>query len=299
MLDVRRLRLLRELQLRGTLAAVAVAENLSPSAVSQQLNVLEREVGLPLLRRSGRRVVLTAHAEVLAEHAAIILAQLELAQSDLDSGRSVATGLVRVAVFQSAALAIIPDALSLLGAREPEVRTLVTQREPETALEETWLRDFDLVVAEQYPGHAAPHFPGLDRSPLLTDALRLATPPDSPITALADASGHPWVMEPPGAASRHWAEQLCRRAGFEPDVRFETGDLQAHVRLVASGHAVAILPDLIWAGGAAGSVRSVGLPGAPRRAIFTAARRSTASRPAIRAWRAALKDAASRILLPD
>ena len=62
----------------------------------------------------------------------------------------------------------------------PEVRIEMIQREPETALHETWARDFDLVIAEQYPGHAAPRYPELDRIKLTTDAIRLAVPPASP-----------------------------------------------------------------------------------------------------------------------
>ncbi|MDF2442995.1 MAG: hypothetical protein JWR01_1198, partial [Subtercola sp.] len=176
MLDVRRLRLLRELKLRGTLAGVAAALNQSPSSVSQQLAQLEAEVGVELLRKSGRRVQLTAQAEILVEHTAAVLERLELAEADLDASLRQATGVVRIAVFQSAALALMPAALSLLAAEHPRLRVEMTQREPETALYETWARDFDLVIAEQYPGHAAPHHPELDRLNLTTDALRLAVP---------------------------------------------------------------------------------------------------------------------------
>ena len=99
-------------------------------------------------------------------------------------------------------------------------------------------------------------------------------------------------MEPRGTASRHWAEQVCRVAGFEPDVRFETADLQAHIRLVESGHAVALLPDLVW-GGAGRSVRTIELPGAPRREVFTSARR--ADDATIAACRAVLAEAVQQI----
>jgi DNA-binding transcriptional LysR family regulator len=103
-------------------------------------------------------------------------------------------------------------------------------------------------------------------------------------------------MEPRGTASRHWAEQVCRVAGFEPDVRFETADLQAHIRLVESGHAVALLPDLVW-GGSAPSVRTVDLPGAPRREVFTSARRVGAD-ATIAACRAVLAQAVEQLGLP-
>ncbi|RFA07733.1 LysR family transcriptional regulator [Subtercola boreus] len=312
MLDVRRLRLLRELKLRGTLAGVALALNQSPSSVSQQLALLEAEVGVELLRKSGRRVQLTAQAEILVEHTAAVLERLELAEADLDASLHQATGVVRIAVFQSAALALMPAALSLLAAEHPRLRVEMTQREPETALYETWARDFDLVIAEQYPGHAAPHHPELDRLNLTTDALRLAVP-DAPwprdaggpdfwrITSLEEAADAAWVMEPRGAASRHWAEQACRQAGFEPDVRFETADLQAQMRLVESGNAIALMPDLVWTDRGT-TARLIDLPSAPRRSVFTSVRRASAARPGIIACREVLARVAAApaaaLLLP-
>ncbi|NYG54343.1 LysR family transcriptional regulator [Nocardioides perillae] len=297
-LDVRRLRLLRELALRGTLADVAAALHQSPSAVSQQLAQLEREAGVELLRKAGRRVQLTPEAEILVEHTVAVLERLEQAESDLASAQREVVGPVRLAVFQSAALALLPATLRMLGEDHPRLRVTVTQREPETALLETSARDFDLVVAEQYPGHAAPWHPGLDREPLTGDRIRLALPPTGggtgsaaawdAVGSLPDAARSPWVMEPHGAASRHFAEQMCRRAGFEPDVRFETADLQAHVALVASGNAVALLPDLVWVGRGDPGVRLLDLPGDPERSVFTAARRTTTDRPSVRAVRAAL-----------
>lgn len=298
MLDVRRLRLLRELQIRGTLAEVAEALQYSPSSVSQQLAQLEKEAGVELLRKTGRRVQLTPQAEVLVAHTAQLLETLEQAEADLAASLTTVTGTVRIAVFQSAALALMPDALTRMTESYPEVRIEMTQREPETALHETWARDFDLVVAEQYPGHAAPHYAELDRVSLTRDAIRLAVPPAAPgrptAASLADTAGMPWVMEPRGAASRHWAEQACRSAGFEPDVRFETADLQAQIRLIESGNAVALMPDLVWTGRGT-TARLIELPGRPYRTVFTSVRRSSAKRPAILAAREVLAQTATSI----
>jgi len=295
MLDVRRLALLRELSLRGTIAAVAAALHQTPSSVSQQLALLEREAGVPLLRKSGRRLQLTPQAEILVAHTADILERLELADTELAASLKSATGVVRVAIFQSVALALLPAALDVLEREHPALTAIVTQREPETALHETFARDFDLVIAEEYPGHAAPRLPELDRRPLTTDAIRLATPPAATgryaARDIRDARDAPWVMEPRGAASRHWAEQACRRAGFEPQVRFETADLQAHVRLIQTGHAVALLPDLIWQGTPRASVELVPLDGDPRRTVFTSTRLASATHPSVTAFRDALERA--------
>lgn len=291
MLDVRRLRLLREVQVRGTLAEVAAALHQSPSSISQQLTLLEREVGVELLRKAGRGVQLTAQAQILVEHAGAVLQRLEQAETDLAASLEEATGTIRIAVFQSAALALMPDTLTRLAREHPKLRVTMTQREPESALYETWARDFDLVIAEQYPGHAAPRHDELDRIALTSDEIRLAVPPahlgGPRIASIADASKLPWVMEPPGVASRHFAEQACRVAGFEPDVRFETADLQAQIRLIESGNAVALLPDLLWMGREP-SVQLLDLDGAPRRTIFTSARIASARQPSIVACREAL-----------
>jgi DNA-binding transcriptional LysR family regulator len=290
-LDVRRLRLLREVQLRGTIAAVAAALHQSPSSVSQQLTQLEREIGQELLRKAGRRVQLTAAAEILVGHTAAILDRLELAEAEVLAAQQQATGTVRLAIFQSAMLALVPEMLREIREQHPALRVTVTQREPETALLETFARDFDLVVAEQYPGHAAPWHRELDRVSLTRDGLRLAVPDRWPeVRSIADTAGLPWVMEPYGAASRHFAQQACRNAGFDPDVRFETADLQAHVALITSGDAVALMPDLMWRG-APPPVRVLPLVGRPRRTVFTAVRRSAVTRPSLVAVRAALASA--------
>ena len=173
MLDVRRMTLLREVKVRGTLAAVAQALGLSPSAVSQQLALLEKDVGVELLRKTGRGVQLTPQAEILVAHTSDILESLERAEADLASSLTSVTGAIRMAVFQSAALALLPGALSILRCEHPELRVEMVQREPETALYETWARDFDLVIAEQYPGHAAVRHAGLDRVHLTSDAIQM------------------------------------------------------------------------------------------------------------------------------
>ncbi len=298
MLDVRRLRLLRELHLRGTLAQVAAALHQSPSSVSQQLTLLEREVGVELLRRAGRGVQLTAAATILVEHTAAVLERLEQAETDLAASLETASGTIRIAAFQSVVLALMPDTLAQLAIESPRLKVTLVQREPETALRETSLRDFDLVVAEQYPGHAAPWHDELDRVDLTTDLIRLAVPAGdsrwSGVSTIEEAAEAPWVMEPEGAASRHWAEQACRSAGFEPDVRYETADLQAHIRLVETGHAVALTPDLLWLG-TTPTVRLRDLPGDPRRAVFTSARQASASHPGVVACRRALAMTVSRL----
>lgn len=291
MLDIRKLRLLRELKIRGTIAGVAEALSYSPSSISQQLSALEKEVGTVLLVKSGRRLQFTPQGDLLAEHTAAILDALDAAESAVAGSSTTVAGVVRIAVFQSAAHAILPAALTTLARDYPALRVEVTEREPEQGLFEVSARDFDLAIAEQYPGSTRGLRNDLDRAELTTDSIHLAcsAAPDARVRAdsLAEAADLPWVLEPEGTAARIWAVQLCRAAGFEPDVRYETADLVAHIRLIASGNAVGLLPDLVWAREPP-TVRLLPLPGDPRRTVFTSARRSSADSPGVVACRQAL-----------
>ncbi|MBT2473979.1 LysR family transcriptional regulator [Microbacterium sp. ISL-103] len=305
MLDVNRLRMLVELSRRGTLSAVADALSYSKASVSQQLSALERDVGVPLLRRVGRGVQLTPQGTVLVAEAIGILDQLEHAEVAVAESLTEVTGTVHIAVFQSTAHSLLPGALNALREQHPALRVEVTESDPETGLVGVSSRDFDLILAEQYPGRTRPIHADLDRVVLVHDAITLARRPGTdetadaagadPVTALRSTRDEPWVLEPAGTASRAWAEQLCRTAGFEPDVRFEVADLTAHVRLIRAGLAVGLLPELVWAGEQP-TVALTPLPDEPRREIFSSARRVSAAAPSIRAVRRALASAASRNL---
>ncbi|WP_084078333.1 LysR substrate-binding domain-containing protein [Demequina sp. NBRC 110057] len=280
MYDVTQLRTLREFAVRGTLQETAQSLGYTSSAVSQQLAALARDAGTPLTRRVGRRLVLTSAGAALAHGAEEVLAALERARSDVAATLGSPHGTVRLAIFQSAALALVPRTLTLVGEAAPEVRVEITQAEPAQALEDTWARQYDLVVAEEYPHHSAPHHAELVRETLVSDEISLASCADSPVRSLADAADLAWVMEPQGAASRHFAEQACRVAGFEPDVRFETADLQSHLALVTAGHAVALMPGLMT-GTAPGSVSLAGLHAPAHRTVFAALRGSSRQDPAV------------------
>ncbi|MGW9157318.1 MULTISPECIES: LysR substrate-binding domain-containing protein [unclassified Microbacterium] len=300
MLDVNRLRMLVELSRRGTLSAVADALSYSKASVSQQLSALERDVGVPLLRRVGRGVQFTPQGNVLVSQAIGILDQLEHAEVAVAESLTEVTGTARIAVFQSTAHSLLPRALESLKERHPALRVEVTECDPETGLVGVSSRDFDLILAEQYPGRTRPIHADLDRVMLAHDAIALARHPGAPthadaVAALWSTREEPWVLEPEGTASRAWAEQLCRTAGFEPDVRFEIADLTAHVRLIHAGLAVGLLPELVWAGDTP-TVDLAPLPREPRREIFSSARRVSAAAPSIRAVRNALADAASHNL---
>src|SRR5215510_3866134 len=134
MLDLHRLLLLRELGARGTIAAVADALQYTPSAVSQQLAVLEREAGVALLERAGRGVRLTDAAVVLVRHAAALLERAEVAQADLAAAAGKVAGRGRIASFQSVALRLAIPAMRALARDAPDLRCELVEAEPEQSL---------------------------------------------------------------------------------------------------------------------------------------------------------------------
>src|SRR4051794_8221603 len=146
MMELRRLRLLDEFARRGTVAAVAEALSYSPSSVSVQLAELEREAGMPLLRRSGRNLELTTAGVRLAEHAAEALTADEAVRAELAKLASTARGTVRLTFVQTPALALLSAALSALADSAPDLRVEVVQRETAPALAELRSRAVDVVV---------------------------------------------------------------------------------------------------------------------------------------------------------
>ena len=285
--DLHRLRLLRELAHRGTLVAVGTALGYSPSAISHQLSLLEREVGVPLLEPVGRGVRLTAAAAELVQHTERILLELERAEAAIAASRTDVSGLVRIATFQTAAYTLVPAALDVLAAEHPAVDVAVTHVHAERALPALLARDVDLVLYEQYPGSPVAPITNVRTEKLLDDALLIATPAGDPARSLASLSGARWVMEPIGTRSRDWAVAACREAGFEPTIALESTDVLLHAHWVARGRGVAILPDLV-AGLADGCALR---PSGATRRIWLAVREGSTSNPAVAAARRALRSA--------
>ncbi|OCB57162.1 hypothetical protein A5722_11920 [Mycobacterium vulneris] len=246
MLDIRRLRFLVELSHRGTIASVADALHMSPSGISQQLALLERETGVPLLERVGRGVRLTDAGRRLAERGAGILAALELAQAELRSGEEPPTGTCRVAAFGSAARALVPALLDCQQ-RHPGLRVELVESEPEVAVPALLSGEFDLVVSEEYPG-GAPDLPGYVHREVLAEDPLVAVVAASLLKGreLVQAGGAlPWALEPAGAASRAWAVHHCLSLGFTPAVQYESYDLDLLLLVVRQGAAASILPALV------------------------------------------------------
>jgi DNA-binding transcriptional LysR family regulator len=300
MLDVRKLRVLREVETRGTIAAAADALRYTPSAVSQQLAALQVEAGVALLERVGRSVRLTDAGRRLVRHADEILSRLEEAEAELAAGDAV-RGTVRVSAFQTAALALLPRAIAELGARHPDLRVEYTEAEAEESLPLLAGGGLDLVIAEEYDYLPRPRDPRLSREELGRDPILVALPEGHRMARrgrpvpLAELAADPWAT---GRSDTLFADMIlraCRGAGFEPDLQHRANDLKILFELVAAGHAVALAPGLSNPAAIAG-VTALPTAGQPLgRTIFTAMRRSSARQPAVEALLRALQAGAVRL----
>jgi DNA-binding transcriptional LysR family regulator len=299
MLDLRRLRLLHELHERGTIAAVADALQFTPSAVSQQLAVLEREAGVPLLERAGRGVRLTDSALALVEHAGALLERAALAEADLAAAAGTVTGRGRIAAFQSVALNLALPAMQALAREAPRLRCELIEAEPEHSLPALALGDVDLVLGDEWR-HQPRRLPeGLQRHDLLVDRVLLVLPARHPVARryqdavpLAALAGEVWTA---GHAELGWEEMIqrtCRElGGFDPDIRHRANDATISLALVRRGLAVTMLPELPLEGRRSGVALRAIAEGPIDRAIFAATRAADASRPSTKALLAAVRDA--------
>src|ERR687895_643520 len=250
MLDLRRLRLLSELARRGTIAEVARVVGYTPSAISQSLLQLEREAGVPLLERDGRRVRLTPAARGLVARTDRVLAELDAAEAELAADHGTVGGTVAIGAFPSAAAGLVAPAVADLGEQHPELSCPVMEREPEDGIPGLRSGELDVLVSESYEGVTAVPTGGLEAPELLMEPLLLVLP-------RGDGAAGPGGL------------------GSLDDARLiET--------LVASGLGIALLPALARTG--LGAVRFAGAtPAPPRRQVSALVRSGGARRPSLAA----------------
>ena len=285
-LDVGRLRLLREVDLRGSIAAAAREVGLTPSAVSQQLSILEREAGTPLLDRSPRGVLLTGAGRALVARTRSILQLLEEARADLDRLTGELSGQVRIGTVASAAATLVSEAAIRL-AEHAALELTVTVAEPARSIDQLLNGDLDIAVVDVYDGVPVPVPDYLLSTDLGTEPLvvvgAVGALPGRGGLALSELSGAAWVMPPLDAACGQAVRFACRAEGFEPQVRWETDDMLLLVRAVAAGHGIAVLPRLAVADNVAEiEIRPLAEPAMSRR-LLALTRSSSQDRPVIRA----------------
>ena len=298
-LDVRRLRVLQELDRQRTVSAAAAALHLTPSAVSQQLAALAREVGCPVLERDGRNVRLTSAARVLLDHAGDLFAQLELLDADLQRHQAGDVGVVRVGAFQTASSGIVVPAAAELASSHPRLEVQLVQMDAPRSFLEVASGRLDVAISVEYvnsPPNADPRFA---RIPLLHDEFRALLPGGHRLAArdqvaLADLRDEPWIGNLPGSPCHFVTMAACAAAGFSPRVRHEIDDWAIIVELVAAGLGIGLIPTLAQPAARDDiAIRPLSGPPAARN-IYAATRRGTEEAPTIAVVLGAMTSAALR-----
>ncbi|MCT4352649.1 LysR family transcriptional regulator [Streptomyces sp. Je 1-79] len=295
--DIKKLQILRTLRDRGTVTATAEALLMTPSAVSQQLTNLARQLGVQLLEAHGRRVRLTDAAHLVLRHAEAVFAQLERADAELDGYLRGEAGQVRVAAFSTAVPALVVPAVQHLRTAHPGLDLRIREAEASEAYELLGAGDVDLALslAAHAPSARDPKF---SRVPLLADPLDVALPAghplaDAPGLRLADLSAEPWIF----GGSGPWSEittAACEAAGFVPEQAHSAAGWTAILAMVEAGMGVALVPRMASAErrGERGIVMRVLSADQPRRHVVAAVRRGAEEGPAVARVLAALRQAA-------
>lgn len=242
-LDARRLRVLHEVSLRGSVTAAANVLHVTPSAVSQQLAQLEREAGCDLLERSGRGIVLTTAGATLARHAEEVVRALDGAQAGLAAANGSVAGTVRVGSFPSAAGAIVAPAAVRARRKHPDLNVQVVEMEDAPGMIELRSTAIDVLIVQEYD-----HVPwqppeGVERHRLGIDPMHVVTPRAwrRATGRLADLADLPWVASHADSRCGLATLQACRDAGFEPDIQHRALEYALLLDLVAAEFGVALI----------------------------------------------------------
>jgi DNA-binding transcriptional LysR family regulator len=249
MLDVRRMRVLREVAERGSMAAAAQALSFTPSAVSQQVATLEREVGIALVERGPRSIRLTEAGRALVAHTEGILAGLEAAEAEIHAIAGVRGGILRLASFPTAYATIMPAALVEFRRRHPSIELTLTEADPLDSLERLKSGGLDLALLYEYDHVPFPNEDAVEQVDLLEDPIRVLLPGFHPATRrravrLESLAGEAWITSTARSSCHLFVTRACRAAGFEPSIGFESDDHAVWQGLVAAGVGVALAPDL-------------------------------------------------------
>ncbi|MFE0513930.1 LysR family transcriptional regulator [Streptomyces sp. NPDC058964] len=299
MLNLERLRTLDALARHGSVSRAAEALHVTTSAVSQQMGKLEREVGQQLLAKNGRGVRLTDAGRLLSEHAARILSQAELAQSDLEAHRGQVVGELRLSAFPTAARGLFPTALASLRTCHPALRVRSSELEPENGIAGVVRGDLDLAVVLDWYNKPMPVPDGLVKASLLDDPADVAMPAghrlaDRDEVDLGEFTEDEWITWGEGEFCHEWLMFTLRSRGVEPIVGHRAAETHTQLGLVAAGLGVCIAP-LLGRHPVPPGVVMVPLKQRVRRHVYVVWRADADRRPSIRAAVEALRAAAADV----
>ena len=298
MLDVRRMRVLREVASRGSIAAAANALSFTPSAVSQQIATLEREAGVALVERGPRSIRLTEAGRALVEHTDALLARLQTAEAEIQAIAGLRRGTLRVASFPTAYATILPPAITEFRRRYPGVELTLTEADPLVAFTRLKAGELELALVYEYDFVPLPSDDALELVHLLDDPINVVLPRDHPAARKAavrldDLAGESWITSTARSSCHAFVARACNAAGFEPDVTMESDDHGVWQGLVAAGVGVALASELSLSTLHPGVVVRPVAPTPLGRRIFAAHRVGTAGSPGIAAMLSILADAAA------
>jgi DNA-binding transcriptional LysR family regulator len=250
MLDVKRLRVLREVAAHGSFSAAAEALAYTQSAVSQQIAALEREAGTVLVDRNARGVKLTDAGEALVRHADAILARLADAEAELEAIAGLRGGRLRLVAFPSAGATLAPRAVAAFRERHPAVDITLIPGEPEDGIAALKAGETDIALLIE-SGFETCHDPAIERTPIMEDPMYALLPAGHPLAErrrlrLDDLRDDSWIMGPPVTTcpDSEILLRACQGAGFEPRIAFNSDDYLAIQGFVAAGMGVSLIPDL-------------------------------------------------------
>jgi DNA-binding transcriptional LysR family regulator len=299
MLNVGRLRVLREVAARGSFSEAADALSYTQSAVSQAIAALEAELGVRVIERDRRAARPTPAGAALVDRADAILAQLDAAEEEVAAIAGARGGRLRMASFPTAGATLMPVAIATLSASHPDVELSLAEGEPEEIVPRLRAGEFDLVLLFEFRGVSERLGAGMRRFDLLEDPMRLALPSAHPLAArerigLGELSGEAWVQTSTASPCARHVVRSCHAAGFEPNVAFESDDYQTVQGLVAAGVGVALIPELALTSVREDiAIRAVH-PRAPVRRVLAATPRGAAMMPAVTTMLDILRSAARR-----
>lgn len=296
MLNVHRMRLLREIAARGSIAGAAHALFMTASAVSQQMTTLEREVGTPLLERSGRSVRLTPAGERLVAHTERVLAVLEEAQADVDEVAGGVSGRLNTCAFPTAARALLVPALARLKQINQRLEITLTDLEPEDSIPALKAGQLDLVLTYEFDHLPEPEDAGVERHQLMREPMFVALPASHPLAAgpvrIADLRDEQWIVGRDGSQFLEVQVRVANEAGFQPKVDLQSNDYQVILAAVAAGLGVALTPPLAFIAPTPGVVTHMPADTEIMRRIVAVIRRGSGRSPAIAAALHALRETA-------
>lgn len=248
MMNVRRLLLLAEACDRGSLTAAAQAMEMTTSAASQQMSLLEREAGQPLLERLPRGVRPTPAGEALAARGRTIRRELHAAKGDVEAFANLGRGTLRLGSFPTASASLLPLALTRFRRQYPDVQTVVRAGVLGRICEMLHAGEVELALLWEYQWNRVEQ-DAFELSHLLDDPTVLVVPADSELldhgeVQLEALAEHEWIIRADNHPVADVLRRSCHRAGFEPHIAYESHDYQEAQAMVAAGLGIAIAPRL-------------------------------------------------------